>query len=124
MEKSQQREFLDKLDIFTKSGFRKGNCKSFLKKRNKNIWFVHISTLLKFYLTLKSQQNEKDEVYSDVIFKTVVDVCKFSKGTVANFAVKVVLDALKTGSNFSLECPFKKVMLKYCNECGFDFILI
>ena len=63
-------------------------------------------------MTGRTQLNKKDEAYSNVVFKTVLDVCKLKKGTIANFVVKSIMDRLKDFINFPIECPFKKVSMK------------
>lgn len=70
---------------------------------------MHNPNFFKFYLTLKSQLNRKDDAYSNVVFKTVLDACKMSKGVIGNFVVKVILDTIQNAINFPLSCPFKKV---------------
>lgn len=46
-----------------------------------------------------------------------------SKGVIANFVVKVVLDTIKSATNFPIACPFKKVCDLKFSECH-NLILI
>ncbi|KAL7042088.1 hypothetical protein ACKWTF_001023 [Chironomus riparius] len=62
-----------------------------------------------FFITLKSQKSKSDDGYSNLIFKSTIDVCKLSQGVVANFLVKVVLETIKDHANFTVSCPFKKL---------------
>lgn len=63
-------------------------------------------------LTLRSQKSKDDDAYSNVIFKSTLNVCKLSTGVIANFVVKVVAMAIQDHANFTVKCPFKKVSNK------------
>lgn len=58
--------------------------------------------------TMHWQISSQDKGNEIQILKSSADVCKISKGVVANFMVKLLIEKWKTDSNLRLECPIKK----------------
>ncbi|CAG9797957.1 unnamed protein product [Chironomus riparius] len=68
-----------------------------------------------FYLTLRSKKTKDDDSFSNLLFRTTIDVCKVIKGAMSNFIVKIIMEGVRKSTDFALECPFKKNTYKFVN---------
>jgi Protein of unknown function (DUF1091) len=75
--------------------------------------FSGSGTLLREILKVKigvvslAKRNGSQE-YSQVIFKTEVDLCRMQKGIFGNLAFKILKESFESNSNLDLKCPVKK----------------